>query len=311
MSQVQLFKAPKQTLTLTTVSETELTMLMREVSDVFFMRRVSHNLDVEGVQLSISQVNEMVGNNLLPLKQSPSLADQLAVLAKQVPIILSEIAETIRAATSWLLEDTTHPVEELVEEIINGFADTIYTTGGYAARLGEYIDLRFGLPGICTINLNPCYDDIMNGVCGEQMSKFIKECDIGLAQELFDKKGIEITITPGTDDWFVIKSAKDQMVGGEHYPEGKWLKGPHFQKYKLPAEIITHFINDGNMGIRVKEIARYFLSHRRITILTDTLDKLNEVIVENFGDAWKMNLHKRNRVVQWLNELETFYTGQL
>lgn len=309
MSQVQLFKAPNQTLVLSNgISETELAALMGEVCDIFFIRKTPYTPG--SIQSSISQVNEMVGNNLLPSLHQPSLADNLAVLAKQVPIILSEVLETLLPATSLLLQDTKYTNEELVEELINGFADIIYTAGGYAARLGEQIDLHFGLPGICRINMSPYYQEIMVGVCGEQMSKFIKESDINLAKDLFAAKGIEITITPGTGDWFVIKSAKDQTVNGEHYPEGKWLKGPHFQKYKLPNEYITHFLTDGNLDTRINEIAKYFLSISMVTKLTDTLDKLNEIIVASFGSGWKMNLAKRNKIIISLAELKEFYSNK-
>ena len=307
MSEVQLFKAP------TTITGSNKivypehipSIVIDEVIGLFFK---SKPRELSPTQASIAAVNEMIGNNLFPTQRVADPLDTLAVLARQVPIILSEILETLQASLDWI-SYTNQTYEKIPGEFINGVADIIYTVGGLAARLGSKPDEGSLLLGLCYTILAPHRQEVMTGVCGEQMSKFISSNDIILVQDIFDRKGIEIVFHDPGNGNLVIKSAKDQVVDGEHYPKGKWLKGPHFRPYKIRDEVIKSYVDSG-IPTRIRDFVRYFIFSRPhpdlphpIDSLNHWLDLLNELIVYNFGEEWKMNLTKRDRIIEVLEEL--------
>lgn len=245
---------------------------------------------------SVMEVNYAVGNSLTPPDHLVPIVDRLAVVAKQLPIIISEMHEMVSGGIKCLVDSD----DASVEEFINGVADTHYTVLGLAARLGNnnYKTSYFG--DILRLALGPHYTEIMNGVCGEQASKFILENEILQAIELFKSKGIDVTIIPDGSGMFVIKSAKDQVVNGEHYPKGKWLKGPNFERYKLPESIINEFKNCEDLYSNIIAILYALRKQDTVEVLLHQVNKLNDYVVHLFGEEWKMNLTKRDEFLAML-----------
>lgn len=246
---------------------------------------------------SVMEVNYAVGNSLTPPDHLVPIVDRLAVVAKQLPIIISEMHEMVSGGITCLSEEN----DAAIEEFINGVADTQYTIMGLAARLGDNNHRTSYFGDILRFVLGSYYTEIMEGVCGEQSSKFILENEIPHAIELFAAKGIEISITPDGSGRYVIKSAKDQIVNGEHYPSGKWLKGPKFERYKLPEHIVTAFKNNPNFGQIVSDPILSLYRNTANKLLTWEMDKLNGFIIYYFGEEWKMNLTKRDEMYAMLD----------
>lgn len=294
MSNVQLFKAPPL---VNPIDPDTLEAAQDCMDDIvgFFYRPGDPLSDIFR---SVMEVNYAVGNSLFPPAHLTLIVDRLAVVAKQLPIIISEMHEMVSGGIKCLVDSD----DASVEEFINGVADTHYTVLGLAARLGNnnYKTSYFG--DILRLALGPHYTEIMNGVCGEQASKFILENEILQAIELFKSKGIDVTIIPDGSGMFVIKSAKDQIVNGEHYPAGKWLKGPKFERYKLPVPVVGLFKSLPNFDKMVVDLILALYADSAKTLLTEKLDRLNGYIVHYFGEEWKMNLTKRDEIFTMIKD---------
>lgn len=307
MSKQVLFSAPTQTLSINGVELTadqiaDVEQSMSRIESVFYP---TSKMPVRWWMDSVYETNAAVGNCLAPIRPKTSVADRLAVLAKQLPIIFSEMHEMVTGIKKWSSKDRIRSPEvdaDIVEEYINGVADTIYTILGLTARLDRrYVPCDWGYNFAIVLfkALGSHEHAIMNGVCSEQESKFIPEYDIPEAEALFAARGVKIDIEPTPKEGvFVIKSAIDQAVDGEHYPKGKWLKGPNFVRYKLPNDIISSMLSpesrDGLVDVMDEIIDR-------LDMVTPTLkrvpNKLNTVIESSFGADWKMNLTKRDEML--------------
>lgn len=245
---------------------------------------------------SIVEVNSAIGNNLFPPKHLTATVDSVAVLVRQLPIIFSEIHEMVSGGIK-CLEDRN---ASNIEEFLNGVADTEYTILGLAARLGDDCHKRSYLGNLIRLTLGQNYQDIMEGVCEEQSSKFIMYCDIHYTVDLFKGRGIDVDILPTSSGVFVIKSAKDQVVNEEHYPKGKWLKGPNFERYKLPESIINEFKNCEDLYCNILAILYALRKQDAIEVLLHQVNKLNDYVARLFGEEWKMTLTKRDEFLAML-----------
>lgn len=317
MNQV-LFSAPTQTLSsngieLTAYQIADVEQSMSRIESVFYP---IGKMPVRWWMSSVYATNAAVGNCLAPIRPRTSIADRLAVLAKQLPIIFSEMHEMVTGIKKWSSKDRIHSPEvdaDIVEEYINGVADTIYTILGLAARLDrQYASCDCGYN--LAIHLFRALGDhervIMNGICEEQESKLIFESDIPATEALFAAKCVKIDIEPTPNEGvFVIKSAIDQAVDGEHYPKGKWLKGPNFVRYKLPADVIANILDQEHLYQLLGKM--FDIVHVLIAgapILNQVPNTLNAIIESSFGADWKMNLTKRDEMLDMLNELSSSKT---
>lgn len=303
----ELFKAPPL------VNPVDIELLpdvqdcMDSIIDLFYRRSNPTSTDPTKLDIfkSIVEVNSAIGNNLFPPKHLSPIADSVAVLARQLPIIFSEIHEMVSGG----LKCRDDRNASNIEEFLNGVADTEYTILGLAARLGDDCHKRSYLGDLILLTLGQNYQDIMEGVCGEQSSKFITYSDIHYTVDLFKERGIEVDILPTPSGVFVIKSAKDQVVNGEHYPKGKWLKGPNFERYKLPESIINELKNCEYFYSDILAILHALRKRRTVEVLLHQVNKLNDYVVRLFGEEWKMNLTKRDEMFDMLNVLSSYATA--
>lgn len=268
------------------------------IIDLFYHRPNTTPTDPTKLDIfkSIIEVNSAIGNNLFPPKHLSPTVDSVAVLARQLPIIFSEIHEMVTGGMK--CRDDRNASN--IEEFLNGVADTEYTILGLAARLGDDCHKRSYLGDLIRLTLGRNYRDIMEGVCGEQSSKFITYSDIHYTVDLFKDRGIDVEILPTPSGVFVIKSAKDQVVNGEHYPKGKWLKGPNFERYKLPESIINEFKNCEDLYSNILAILYALRKQGAVEVLLHQVNKLNDYVVRLFGEEWKMNLTKRDEFLAML-----------